>query len=210
MIHLHNLKLLAQKGKYQTLYAVMLVLAAWDEELAAHSQQVALELLRFTSADDQALVPKRSVLRDHRGDEIEWYWAGLLHDLGKIALAPEILRKRGALTTRERKAMRKHPAKGAALLTMMRAPQVVIQGAKLHHEWWDGTGYPHGLKGSQIPLIARVLAVADVYAALTSDRPYRHAYTSEQAQLEIERNAGTQFDPNIVARFFERESHVTR
>ncbi len=193
MIHLQNLKHLAE-DQHAVLHAVILVLATWDEGLFTHGERVANELIRLAPADSAA----------------EWYWAGLLHDLGKIALAPEILRKRGALTTRERKAMRKHPAKGAALLTMMRAPQVVIQGAKLHHEWWDGTGYPHGLKGSQIPLIARVLAVADVYAALTSERPYRHAYTSEQAQLEIERNAGTQFDPNIVARFFERESHVTR
>ncbi|MBI5033367.1 MAG: HD domain-containing protein [Chloroflexi bacterium] len=193
MIHLKKLKRLAE-GQHAVLQAVLLVLATWDEALFAHGERVANELIRLAPADSAA----------------EWYWAGLLHDLGKIALAPEILRKRGALTARERKAMRKHPAKGAALLAMMRAPQVVIQGTKFHHEWWDGTGYPSGLAGIQIPLIARVLAVADVYTALTSDRPYRQAYTSEQAQLEIERNAGTQFDPNIVARFFEKESYVTR
>ena len=204
MIHLHNLKLLAQKGKYQTLYAVMLVLAAWDEELAAHSQQVALELLRFTSADDQELVPKRGVLRDHLGDEIEWYWAGLLHDLGKIALAPEILHKRGALNARQRKSMQGHPSKGASILQLIRAPQVVIEGAKFHHERWDGTGYPRRIRGRQIPFVARALAVADVYTALTSDRPYRRAFTPDQARLEIERNAGTQFDPEIVNQFFQR------
>ena len=193
MIHFQKLKRLAQ-GQHVTLKAVMLVFATWDEDLFAHCEQVANESIRLAPADSAA----------------EWYWAGLLHDLGKIALPPEILRKRGALTTRERKAMRKHPAKGAALLTMMSAPQMVIEGTKFHHERWDGTGYPSGLHRQQIPLVARVLAVADVYTALTSDRPYRHAYTPEQAQLEIERNAGTQFDPNIVARFFERESHVTR
>ncbi len=193
MIHLQNLKRLTEE-QHAVLRAVLLVVAAWDESLFAHCEQVAGELIRLAPANSAA----------------EWYLAGLLHDLGKIALAPEILHKRGALTLRERKAMQKHPGKGAALLAMMRAPQVVIQGAKFHHEWWDGTGYPNGLAGEQIPLVARVLAVADVYTALTSDRPYRHAYTSEQAQLEIERNAGTQFDPNIVTRFFERESHATR
>ena len=193
MIHLQNLKHLAE-DQHAVLHAVILVLATWDEGLFAHGEQVANELIRLAPADSVA----------------EWYWAGLLHDLGKIALAPEILRKRGALTTRERKAMHRHPTKGAALLTMMCAPQIVIEGTKFHHERWDGTGYPSGLHRYQIPLVARVLAVADVYTALTSDRPYRHAYTSEQAQLEIERNAGSQFDPNIVARFFERASHVTR
>jgi len=193
LIHLQNLKRLAE-GQHAVLRAVLLVVAAWDESLFAHCEQVANELIHLAPADLAT----------------EWYCAGLLHDLGKIALAPEILRKRGALTARERKAMHKHPAKGAALLTMMRAPQVIIQGTKFHHEWWDGTGYPNGLAGQQIPLVARVLAVADVYTALTSDRAYRQAYTPEQARLEIERNAGTQFDPNIVARFFERESHVKR
>lgn len=193
MIHSQNLKRLAE-GKYTVLRAVILVLAAWDEDLFAHCEQVADKLLHLAPADCAT----------------EWYWAGLLHDLGKISLAPEILRKRGALTLRERKAMQKHPTKGATLLSMMRAPQVIIQGTKFHHEWWDGTGYPNGLAGQQIPLVARVLAVADVYTALTSDRAYRHAYTPEQARLEIERNAGTQFDPNIVTRFFERENHVTR
>ncbi|CAG0966532.1 Cyclic di-GMP phosphodiesterase [Anaerolineae bacterium] len=193
MIHLQNLKRLAE-DQHVVLQAVMLVLATWDKNLFAHCEQVANELIRLAPADSAA----------------EWYWAGLLHDLGKIALAPEILRKRGALTTRERKAMHKHPTKGAALLAMMHAPQVVVQGTKFHHERWDGTGYPSGLHRQQIPLVARVLAVADVYTALTSDRLYRSAYTPEQARLEIERNAGTQFDPSIVARFFERESHVTR
>jgi len=193
LIHLQNLKRLAEDQRV-VLQAVMLVLATWDKNLFAHCEQVANELIHLAPADCAT----------------EWYWAGLLHDLGKIALAPEILRKRGALTARERKVMHKHPAKGAALLTMMHAPPVVVQGAKFHHEHWDGAGYPNGISGQQIPLVARVLAVADVYAALTSDRLYRRAYTPEQARLEIERNAGTQFDPSIVARFFERETHVTR
>lgn len=193
MIHLHKLQELAQR-EHAHLRAAILVLAAWDESLFAHSDRVASELLRLAPA---ALAT-------------EWYWAGLLHDLGKIALASDILRKRGALTSRERKAMQHHPSQGAYLLTMIQAPHVVIQGAQFHHERWDGTGYPSRISGTEIPLVARVLAVADVYAALTSDRPYRRAYSPKQARLEVERNAGTQFDPSIVARFFEREGHVTR
>jgi putative nucleotidyltransferase with HDIG domain len=176
------------------LHVVTLMMAAWDEEVFKHSQQVAHELL--------SLAP-------HAHEE-EWYWAGLLHDLGKITVASVILHKRSGLSRKERRLMEQHSMKGAAILMQIGAPQTVIDGAEFHHARWDGLGYPSNLLGDQIPLVARALAIADVYAALTSDRPYRHAYTPEQAQLEIERNAGSQFDPNIVARFFERESHVTR
>ena len=187
MIHLQNLKRLAEE-QHAVLRAVLLVVAAWDESLFAHCEQVAGELIRLAPADSAT----------------EWYLAGLLHDLGKIALAPEILRKRGALTLRERKAMQKHPRKGAALLAMMRAPQIVTQGAKFHHEHWNGNGYPSRISGLHIPLVARALAVADVYTALINDRTYRRAFTPEQARLEIERLAGTQFDPEMVERFFQR------
>jgi polar amino acid transport system substrate-binding protein len=175
-------------GQKQVLRAAMLVLASWDADLFAHSEQVAHELL--------ALAPQ--------GHEEEWYWAGLLHDIGKIAVAPDILRKRGGLSRRERKAMQQHSLKGAALLKQIGAPQVVVDGAQFHHERWDGTGYPYDIGGEQIPFVARVLAAADAYAALTRDRPYRRALASTQARLEIERHAGTQFDPQIVERFFER------
>jgi HD-GYP domain-containing protein (c-di-GMP phosphodiesterase class II) len=98
--------------------------------------------------------------------------------------------------------MQQHPVRGAVLLRQMGAPWVVVQGAMYHHERWDGAGYPYDIGGEQIPFVARVLAVADVYAALTSDRPYRRAFTPTQARLEIERNAGTQFDPQVVESFF--------
>ena len=174
------------------LRGVMLVLAAWDADVFAHSEQVARELL--------ALAPP--------GHEEEWYWAGLLHDIGKIAVAADILHKRSGLSRRERKAMQQHSSKGAAILKQIGAPQVVVHGAKFHHERWDGMGYPYDIEGDQIPFVARVLAVADAYTALTNDRPYRQALPPMQARLEIERHAGTQFDPEVVARFFERNSNV--
>jgi HD-GYP domain-containing protein (c-di-GMP phosphodiesterase class II) len=98
--------------------------------------------------------------------------------------------------------MQRHSLHGAAILKQMGAPLLVVQGAQYHHERWDGTGYPYDIGQQQIPLIARVLSVADVYTALTSDRPYRRALAPAQARAEIERNAGTQFDPQVVERFF--------
>lgn len=173
-------------GQRDVLRAAMLLVAAWDAELYAHGEQVACELLR--------LAPP--------GGEEEWYYAGLLHDVGKISIAPGILHKRGRLSRKERRVMQQHPVRGAVLLRQMGAPWVVVQGAMYHHERWDGAGYPYDIGGEQIPFVARVLAVADVYTALTSDRPYRRAFTPTQARLEIERNAGTQFDPQVVESFF--------
>ena len=106
--------------------------------------------------------------------------------------------------------MQQHSLRGAAILKQTGAPLIVVQGAKYHHERWDGTGYPYDIGQQQIPFIARVLAVADVYTALTSDRPYHRALAKSQAREEIERKAGTQFDPEIVTRFFERKSNVPR
>ena len=173
-------------GQRDVLRAVMLLVAAWDAELYAHGKQVACELLR--------LAPP--------GGEEEWYYAGLLHDVGKISIAPSILHKRGRLSRKEWRVMQQHPVRGAVLLRQMGAPWVVVQGALYHHERWDGAGYPYDIGGEQIPFVARVLAVADAYTALTSDRPYRRAFTPTQARLEIERNAGTQFDPQVVESFF--------
>ncbi len=175
------------------LRAVMLVIASWDAGLFAHSEQVGRELLTLAPA----------------GQEEEWYWAGLLHDVGKITVASSIWHKRGRLSRKEKRIAEQHAAKGAAILEQIGAPQTIIHGARYHHERWDGTGYPYDIRGLQIPLVARTLTVADVYTALTSERPYRHALPPAQARMEMERNAGTQFDPEIVVRFFEGKTHAT-
>ena len=170
------------------LQASRVILAFWDASVLTHGEQVARALL--------LLAPE--------GQEEEWYWAGLLHDIGKIILSPQILHKRSGLSRKERKIMQQHPLKGATILAEIGAPQTIVHGAKFHHERWDGKGYPFDIGGDQIPLVARVLAVADAYTAMTHHRPYRYAFAPEQARAEIERNAGTQFDPEIVARFLER------
>ena len=125
----------------------------------------------------------------------------LLKDIGKLGVPDYVLLKTGELTDEEFAKIRKHPEVGAAILEGVNFPWPVLPVVRSHHERWDGTGYPDGLKGEEIPLTARILAVADVYDALTSSRAYRGAWSRESALAEIERQAGTQFDPAVVHAF---------
>jgi len=127
--------------------------------------------------------------------------AGLLHDLGKIGVADVILNKQGALNTEEREAIRQHPSVGSNILKRAPSLDAIIPGVHFHHERWDGNGYPEGLSGEQISLMARILAVADAYDAMTTKRPYRKSMTPQDALVELMANAGTQFDPQIVDAF---------
>ena len=136
------------------------------------------------------------------GDALEAVNTGaLLHDIGKLGVPDYILLKPGRLTDEEFAKIKKHPAIGAAILEAVDFPWPVLPVVKSHHERWDGSGYPDGLKGEEIPLSARILAVADVYDALTSSRSYRSAWNSQAALEEIQRNAGVQFDPAVVQAF---------
>ena len=124
--------------------------------------------------------------------------AGRLHDLGKVGIPAEVLEKDGPLAPDERRVVERHPAIGSNMLTSLRLG--AVSGWVLHHhESWDGTGYPDRLAGEAIPLAARIVAVADAFDALTSDRVYRGRLTDSDALDELERAAGTQFDPNVVA-----------
>jgi diguanylate cyclase (GGDEF)-like protein/putative nucleotidyltransferase with HDIG domain len=126
--------------------------------------------------------------------------AGSLHDLGKLAVPEEILRKPGALTDGELLVLRRHPQIGFRMLRSL-GVEPVSQWVLHHHERWDGRGYPHGLGGEEIPLGSRILFVADAYDAMTSDRVYRPRVDHDDAIAELERCAGTQFDPEVVAVF---------
>lgn len=132
---------------------------------------------------------------------------GLLHDIGKIAIPEKILDKPGPITRQEHKTVCEHATQGAKILEHIDTFQPLLPGIRHHHERWDGRGFPDRLQREEIPLLARVLAVADSYDAMTSDRPYRKRRSRAEAVLEIERCAGTQFDPQIAAAFIEVTSH---
>jgi putative nucleotidyltransferase with HDIG domain len=125
----------------------------------------------------------------------------LLHDIGKIAVPREILDKTGKLTDDEEKVIRRHPLIAAEILGGFRQLQDVIHGIKYHHEWWDGQQSLLGLKGEDIPLMARILTVADCFDAMSSDRPYRRKKTREETTNEILSLSGKQFDPRVIDAF---------
>jgi putative nucleotidyltransferase with HDIG domain len=125
----------------------------------------------------------------------------LLHDVGKLAVPSSVLLKSGPLTEAEFGQMRRHPAAGARMLETLGAPETILPVVLHHHERWDGAGYPTGRRGDEIPLEARVLCIADSFDAMTSTRPYRAPRGPDEALDELERCAGTQFDPELVDAF---------
>lgn len=128
-------------------------------------------------------------------------FGAVVHDLGKIFIPGEVLHKVGRLDEHEWAAIRRHPREGARLLLGVSAPRGVCRVVAEHHESWDGRGYPAGLRGEEIDFNARVVAVADAFDAMTSVRVYRRAADFDAAAAELERCAGTQFDPQVVLSF---------
>jgi HD-GYP domain-containing protein (c-di-GMP phosphodiesterase class II) len=126
---------------------------------------------------------------------------GALHDVGKLVISHEILRKPGPLTDDEFEQVRAHPQAGARMVAMDKELRPAFGGVLFHHERWDGGGYPTGCSGVQIPREARILSVVDSYDAMTSNRPYREALPAEAAAEEVDRCAGTQFDPDVAVAF---------
>jgi HD-GYP domain-containing protein (c-di-GMP phosphodiesterase class II) len=124
--------------------------------------------------------------------------SALLHDVGKIGVDDRVLKKPGALTSEEFEIMRQHPAKGANIMRPVAQLKDMLPGIELHHENLDGKGYPYGLKGEQIPLMARIIGVADTFDAITTNRPYQTASEANDALQIIRRLAGTKFDPRVV------------
>ncbi|MBI4676476.1 MAG: HD-GYP domain-containing protein [Elusimicrobia bacterium] len=132
-------------------------------------------------------------------------YAALLHDIGKIGIDEAILLKPGKLTAEEYEVMKRHPMIGHQILAPVKFLGPVAQMVLYHQEWYNGQGYPEGLKGPEIPMGARIVAVIDAWDAMTSDRPYRKALGREKAVAELRRAAGTQFDPHVVEVFLRIE-----
>lgn len=166
-----------------------------DQETEGHSQRVTELTLELATAIG---VPESALEHIRRG--------ALLHDIGKIAIPDSILRKPDRLTDEEWEIMRRHPIYAYELLSPIEYLHPAIDIPYCHHERWDGTGYPRGLKGEQIPLAARIFAVADVWDALTSNRPYRKAWTKAEALKYIREQAGKLFDPAVVEAFLKLQS----
>ena len=133
-------------------------------------------------------------------------YAAMLHDAGKISVPEKVLAKRGELTSKELDIIRAHPMKGAKILSRIKPLKTIAPVILSHHENWNGTGYPKGLKGEEIPLSARILAVVVSFEAMIIEKPYRRAYTINEAIKEIRKNSGTQFDPRVVEAFIEAVS----
>lgn len=127
--------------------------------------------------------------------------ASLLHDIGKIGISDGILAKQGPLTEQERSIIRGHPQKGVEILQPLKQFEALLPAILYHHERYDGSGYPAGLSGDAIPLSARIIAVADTYDAILSDRPYRLAATHDNAMQELRAWSGNQFDARVVSAF---------
>jgi PAS domain S-box-containing protein len=163
-----------------------------DKETEGHTERVMEITLRLAK---KMGVPEDELVNIRRG--------ALLHDIGKMGIPDSILLKPGPLTEDEWKIMRQHPEHAHALLSPIAHLRPALDIPFCHHEKWDGTGYPRGLKGNQIPLAARIFSVVDVWDALRSDRPYRGAWRGQQVYKHILEQAGLHFDPKVVQEFLE-------
>jgi HD-GYP domain-containing protein (c-di-GMP phosphodiesterase class II)/PAS domain-containing protein len=162
---------------------------------------------RYTSGHSENVAIVASKIAEKMGlseEEINnTYWAGMAHDIGKLLVSIDILNKKTSLTDKEYELIKKHPIWGYKALSKSDSLKHIAKYVLYHHERWDGRGYPEGIKGDNIPLISRILAVADAWDAMTSKRAYRAPFSREEALKEIMDNRGKQFSPNVVDIFLD-------
>ena len=163
-----------------------------DKETEGHTQRVTTMTVKLARAFGFS-----------KSELVQVRWGALLHDIGKMGVPDGILLKPGPLTEEEWVVMKGHPTFANEMLSPIRYLRLALDIPNSHHEKWDGSGYPHGLKGTQIPMVARIFAVVDVWDALTSDRPYRPAWTEEKVREHILALSGTHFDPQVVDLFMQ-------
>lgn len=181
-----------EQGQFQKqlLMAMIQILEIYDPYTRGHSENV---------AEMSALIAQEM------GMEKEWiqkiYWAGLVHDIGKILVPQNILTKPDRLTHHEYETIKFHPEWGARVLQTSDQLKGIVESVLHHHERWDGKGYPTGKKGTHIPVNARIICLADAFDAMVSDRPFRKGLKLDEAIEEIRQNSGTQFDPTIAKVF---------
>jgi HD-GYP domain-containing protein (c-di-GMP phosphodiesterase class II) len=172
--------------------SLVYAIEAKDDYTRGHSERVCRYSL---------LMADRMGLNEERKKVLQW--SSILHDSGKIGIPESILNKPWRLEDEEYQIIKNHPKKGHTILEPLEQLASSLPGMLHHHERYDGKGYPKGLKGKQIPLEARIIAVADTFDAMTSSRAYRPAKTAEEALEEIEKVAGSQLDPELVEVFKE-------
>ena len=175
---------------------VLTVLAKLIEMRDSYTRGHSEEVSRWSE-----IVARKLGLNKDKQEEISL--AAKLHDIGKISIPDRILNKPGPLSKEEYAEVKKHPILGANIFSNIDSLKEVSGIIRHHHEWYNGRGYPEGLKAEEIPLGSRIISVTDAYQAMTSDRPYRRAFSKEKAIYELKRCAGSQFDPEIVKVFME-------
>jgi len=184
-----------EQSYMQMVLALARTMDARDTYTAGHSERIA----RMAETVARAVGCSEEEVQDVR-------WGALLHDIGKIGVPDDILRKPGPLTEAEQIVMRQHPIVGEGILAPTERMRGVAKIVRYHQERWDGSGYPDGIRGEDIPLGARILAVVDAYSAITDDRPYKKARSHDEAVAELHRGAGSRYDPRIVEIFCQTVS----